>query len=244
MIENTKNYKQFIFIDSNRLIDQKHVRFLMDEIENNNLLFANPICVNNEYEVIDGQHRLLAAKNLNVEIYYIRNEKLKKTDMIAMNKTKKIWSNAEYLHYYVSEQYAEYIKLQRFIEENNINANIAISLCDQWRSQKASKRFKAGEFIFNDSFGRELIEKAKNIIELVNNKLGFKLFTKSSSFMKALCIFLSTTSVDYRLLYERVERQLPKIHPQTNVRSYLEMFVDIYNFKARGRAISFDEIEI
>ena len=38
-----------------------------------------PIVVNKKMEVMDGQHRLMAAKQLGVEIYYQEEKNLEKT---------------------------------------------------------------------------------------------------------------------------------------------------------------------
>lgn len=66
----TKDYGSFKEINSNREVDQRHVRSLVAAIEQKNLLHVNPIVCNADMEVIDGQHRLEAARALGVEIYY------------------------------------------------------------------------------------------------------------------------------------------------------------------------------
>ncbi len=88
MIKKTKNYEMFTFREDNReKIDQSHVQRLVFSIEKRNLLELRPIIVNEKFEVIDGQHRLMAAKFLDVEIFYQQEKKLDAKDIITMNIT-------------------------------------------------------------------------------------------------------------------------------------------------------------
>ena len=69
---NSKNYKQFKFILSNREINTKLLRKLIDNIK----LYGQttPIIVNVNKEIIDGQHRFYALMHLNKKIKYIINK--------------------------------------------------------------------------------------------------------------------------------------------------------------------------
>jgi ParB-like chromosome segregation protein Spo0J len=60
----------FKHIKGNRIPNLKHVRRLVDSIKKYGMK-CNPILVNEQMEVIDGQHRLLAAKETNSFVYYI-----------------------------------------------------------------------------------------------------------------------------------------------------------------------------
>lgn len=68
-MEKTKNYSLFKKYAKNRDIDGRHVEKLIASIKTANLLDCEPILVNEKMEVIDGQHRLEAAKSLNLDIY-------------------------------------------------------------------------------------------------------------------------------------------------------------------------------
>ena len=58
----TTDYDIFKGIVGNRKVEKKHVEMLTGAIDRNNLLNVRPIIVNEEMMVIDGQHRLEAAK--------------------------------------------------------------------------------------------------------------------------------------------------------------------------------------
>lgn len=67
----TSSYTRFNSMRGNRKVSERHVRSLVNSISNRNLLAANPILVDEAMNVIDGQHRLEAARKLNTPIYYI-----------------------------------------------------------------------------------------------------------------------------------------------------------------------------
>ena len=85
MIQKTKDYEMFKFRDDNRPLSQPHLKALIDSIKSKNLLEMRPIQVNAQFEVIDGQHRIAAAKALGVDIYYQVEESLNPEDIIRLN---------------------------------------------------------------------------------------------------------------------------------------------------------------
>lgn len=244
LIKETKDYTKFKFLDSNREIDEAHVKDLMAKMKNDNLLEVNPIQVNESFHVIDGQHRLKAAERLQIPVYYVQSARLREKHIINLNITKKTWSLQDYMHHHCVKQKEEYLKLKQFIEENNISLNLAITLCDTWRSAKAIQRFRDGDFVFNGKYGKELIDKANAIIELVKQRVGFKPFLRSTSFFKAICVMLTTSGVDHNHFFEKIDMQMPKVGHQTSVQLYLNMFIEIYNYKMKAGKISIDDIEI
>ena len=66
----TIEHNQFKSIKGNRAVSPPHVRSIIESITEHNYLFEFPISVTNDLEVIDGQHRLEAAKQLGKMIWY------------------------------------------------------------------------------------------------------------------------------------------------------------------------------
>lgn len=68
----TKDYSLFSFLKGNRAIDPKQVRFLMKLMKSagEHSLANFKIAINNNREIIDGQHRYESAVNLGHYIYY------------------------------------------------------------------------------------------------------------------------------------------------------------------------------
>ena len=65
----TNNYDIFKLMPNNRNVNLTHVGRL--KLSFKEMYLISPIIVNSRMEIIDGQHRLHAAKELNLPIYYI-----------------------------------------------------------------------------------------------------------------------------------------------------------------------------
>lgn len=69
-IRSTTNYDMFKMHPAGRKISKKHLGDLTESIKKQNHLDCSPILVNLNLEIVSGQHRFLAAKQLGVTIYY------------------------------------------------------------------------------------------------------------------------------------------------------------------------------
>jgi len=70
----TKDYSIFKKHESNRGIDQNNLKKIVNSIKAEDLLAFRPILVDAQMRVIDGQHRLEAARLLDLDVYYQRKE--------------------------------------------------------------------------------------------------------------------------------------------------------------------------
>jgi len=116
-IQQTTDYDQFDTIIANREVDQSHVNQLIRSIRQNDLLHINPIIVNKNKEVIDGQHRLEAAKQLKKPIYFIQDDKVDRRHIANLNTNQKNWSLIDYVNYYCVEKVQEFLDLSRLIRK-------------------------------------------------------------------------------------------------------------------------------
>ena len=66
----TNDYDIFQHIDGNRTVNQLHLKRLKDSI--NEEYIPVPIVVNNRYQIIDGQHRFEAVKEMKKPVYFIK----------------------------------------------------------------------------------------------------------------------------------------------------------------------------
>lgn len=115
-IEKTIDLSLFKRLEGNRPYNTSHVKRLIEAIGKNaeNTKF-NPILVNEHFEVIDGQHRLEAMKELDLPIFYIQAEGLSLKDAQDLNKLSKPWTPTDYAKSYAelgSKSYKAYLELK------------------------------------------------------------------------------------------------------------------------------------
>lgn len=117
IIENiyeTYDYDKFSFFNWNR--DVSRVEKLVKSMSDSGLLMI-PIVVNERFQIIDGQHRFIAAKELQLPIYYIIKEGYGLNEVISMNTSSSNWKQDDYVKCYAENGYYDYIILRELINE-------------------------------------------------------------------------------------------------------------------------------
>lgn len=235
MIKETTNYAQFKFRDDNRKqIDPAHVRKLAASIKMRNLLEMKPILVNKNFEVIDGQHRLLAAQQVGVPVFYSVEEKIEAKDLLLLNLSKS-WSTTDYVNYYAKNGYEEYKKLEEFAKFHQLAITLAVNLLSG-RNKQLFEKIRQGEFKFlqNEATITEL-SNCKEIRDKIVQLLTSKHWTFSSRFWKALIDIVKNPYYNHQKMLVNVENLITKIGQRASYNAYLDMLANVHNFRNQSK---------
>ena len=233
-IQSTKDYSIFKKHVSNRELTKPNIQRLIASIQSRNLLEFRPIIVNSHMEVIDGQHRLEAAKFLNVEIYYKIDAVSEMGDILLLNINQKTWGLDDYLKYYLSIKSEEYIKLKTFMTNQKIDIRQALRLINQ-SSSYGFKCFKSGRFKFPTETDfmdmMTLIESFHEVIALISNhKVDGKHICVRCKFKDVLLEFLRIPELKIETFKKKLLINLDKVRVCANSGEYHNMFKQIYNW--------------
>ncbi len=223
---NTTDYKQFKTLDSNRPVSEKHVQKLLKQISIKNLLRLNPIIVDKQKNIIDGQHRLEVAKRLKCPIYYIVDDEVCDNDIANLNSNKSNWSLPDYLKFYCSKGNENYIRLKKFIAKHpKVTVIVAIYITTNQNKQTLSTAYKDGLFVFDNE------EKASDLLAKVDD---FKEFDSrfERSFIVALEQCMTAPEYDHETMLRKVQMQPGKLKRQANQQQYVELLEEIFNYKS------------
>jgi hypothetical protein len=224
----------FKFRDDNRAsINQAHVEKLKKSISKRNLLHLKPIQVNGEMDIIDGQHRVLAAKDLGVDIWYEVDGSLAPEDIILMNISKS-WQMLDYLNYYVKHNYPEYVKLQKFMKEKQVSIQVALRLMSG-TTLAPKQAFKDGEFVFNQEVAFENLDLCQRTIDLIQRLKGNCAWTSSSKFWQSLLIVFRHPSFSEKKWFANLEMLINKITQKANSLDYINSFITVHNYRNQNR---------
>lgn len=113
----TNDYTLFKHIVANREIDDKHVNRLAKSITRKNLLYIRPLIVNERMQLIDGQHRLAAAKICKATVHYIKVDGLTKSDISVINTAQKNWTRSDFINFYAMDGNTSYKQLAAFLDK-------------------------------------------------------------------------------------------------------------------------------
>lgn len=234
MINRTKDYDIFIFRDDNReKIDQTHVGRIADSLRSRNMLDLKPILVNEKMEIMDGQHRVLAAKEAQVEIFYQIERAITPQDMLKLNLSKN-WTISDYLNFYCHHQYDEYLKLRNFIKKHNITLRVGITIA-LGESKKAFTDFRDGKFEFMDEDVKDYIDLCWETIHYLQKINGFSPYLNSSRFWKALIVLFKHSNFYKEKWIENMRRQTDHFNAKVSIKDYIKMLESIYNWKNQNR---------
>lgn len=230
----TRDYDKFVFNKKNRGVNKVHVSNLVESIQNNNLLFAQPILVNDKYEIIDGQHRLCAAQKLGERIYYIIKPGLSIEDAIALNINTKNWGYKDYMHYWIEQGNENYAYFKSFLHKYGISYSLSAGLLHRGEAasgNRITREFNNGQLEINY---REYAEEIGSIILDLSN---FSSFTNDRSFVIALHLAIQSGEFDPGVFRKKVELCPDKFTKCSDTDSYLRMMEDVINYHGRGKRI-------
>ncbi|MFA6057269.1 MAG: ParB N-terminal domain-containing protein [Taibaiella sp.] len=228
----TINYDQFKHLATNRPVDRAHVVQLVKRITKKNLLHLNPILVNREMEIIDGQHRLEAAKFLKLPIYFTVDGSVSQDDIADMNSAKKNWQLADYLNFYANKGVHEYLKFKNLCDRyRDYNASMLMAICSS-TGKRGSKDVIAGILDIGN------ISNADNILSKIDFfKKHFHL-AGSSRFIEAFLFILhSKEEYDHERMVQKVELSPFLLIPCADKNGYIKMLQSIYNRGVREENI-------
>lgn len=220
----TTDYNQFKRIKGNRIVVPGHATRLMTSISENNLLEDNPILVNAKLEVLDGQHRLDAAKKLGVEIYYKIGKAKNLTDVQRLNTYSRNWTMPDYLESYIEGGSSDYALLKAFMMKYQLPLGLSVAYLSgkEHMTPTLKKAYKEGTFeVVDEDFANEMAEK---VIEI--RKYCEENSWKDREFLSSLSVMW--THLTPEELVETVQLSGKKITRRATRIDYLRQFEDLY----------------
>jgi len=237
----TKNLSIFSSIDGNRVPNLIHVKRLTDSIRKYGMK-CNPILVNERLQVIDGQHRLLAAKEVQSEVYFIIIPGSNLTDVHTLNLNQKNWSRKDFMEGYANMGVIPYIKLRDFVKKNDdYSFNDCVSLCSNTstvasttsnsgnRKSSYKNTIEEGTWLGRDfGLGQEWANKIRMIKPYY---VGYN----RTVFVGTMITLLSNKNFDYSEFMHKLRIQPTALVDCANRDQYKTLIEDIYNFKRREK---------
>ena len=227
-VQTTFNYARFKFIKGNRLVDKGHVKRIKQSMSKQ--LLIEPIKVNENDEIIDGQHRFTAAKELGLPIHYYVDATCGIDAVQAHNTISKKWENKDFLNLYCVKGYSHYIAFAAFQQERK-EFDISVLLVIAQNAAFGggyTALFREGRFIFSD------IERAKTTVERLRD---FKDFAKYNEmrFVSAFVTLSSHAQYNHDRMAHKMERFGKFLQGCANRPQYLTALNEIYNYKVAAK---------
>lgn len=215
---------------------RNRIKRISDSMKNEGLL-PHAIIVTSKFIVVDGQHRLEAAKIAGKGIYYMIDESIPNTSKHIFeaakkyNRDAKVWSKADYINGIANQNNEDYKILQEFTKkysEFSLTDNMFFLMNSGTRGVDKVE-FANGKFKINDL--KKAHEWANNLLKL---KDYFPNGYNKATFVRTMLTIMEKKK-DFK--FDEFLHKL-KIRPTSlkvcgDKKSYAEMIEDIYNYKRR-----------
>lgn len=232
----------------NRKINPYHVALLKKVMEKYSFFPTEPIQINSDMEVIDGQHRLKGAKELGIPVFYMFDDDFSDEKMALINSTQLRWKISDFINSYAERGYPAYVELREtYSSLAAVYPWLTVANFLAWiggftgkLNARGVEDIKSGTFSFKleSEFKARIIE----ALDFLSEMREFSKLTKKLSTTRAFncAIFLCCRHPDFDI--GNVKTKIKHLKPATahckNSKEYAMALIEVYNaYRSKNRLI-------
>lgn len=238
-IQVTKNLGTFKNIDVNRdysnAPSRRRIGRIAASIKKNGFLPSRPIIVTSKFIIVDGQHRVEAARLAGSEVYFIVDTTIPNTAKgifeaaRSLNKDSKDWAKKDYMHGYSSMGNESYKTLEEFCNKYPMFTFTEQLMLLQNSGTKHANKAEFSEGKFNVKNLKTAEKWADNLLQL---KPYFEKGYNKSVFVRTLLtIAEKKKEFDFKEFIHKVKLRPNKLVLCGDKRGYSAMIDEIYNYR-------------
>lgn len=227
-VQSTKDHSIFRTQNGNRQVNKLHKSRIKESMKQNTLV--SPIIVNENYEIIDGQHRYEALKELNKPVQYIvaKGYGLKETQILNVNT--KNWNLNSFMDSYCDLGNKNYIAFREFYEEFDFSITASLIIASGSTNEATPVGpFRDGKLSFTDT--KDAYDRAEKITMLGKYNQKFN----EVVFVRTMMTLLLNDKFEYSQFLSKLKLQPNALQPMRSRQQYLLLIEDIYNYKSRNK---------
>lgn len=236
-VYSTTDYSKFKIFKGNRTINLHNLKRIKDSFSEKQLISI--VIVNEKYEIIDGQHRFTASKNLGLPVYYIICEGYGLDEIHTLNANSKDWTKKEYLDSYCQLKRKPYLKFKEFMslfpDLNFMSCYTLLTagiedvhktvIIDGKTKSIRAKAFENGDFEVVDwDFA---VDSARKIMMVKPFYEGFK----RRSFVAAMIKLFKNDAYNHADLLTKLKYNSVSLVDCNSYSQYLLLIEEIYNYR-------------
>lgn len=231
-LEQTIDYARFITNYEQRSIDERHAKRIAENIAHVGFLPSKPIqCYKKggKLMVVDGHHRLEAAKAAKSPVFYVVESDRCQQTMAAENFLVKKWTQEDYIRLYASRGIEDYKLLLQYKD-----IGIPVGMAASMMIYNAASSGNANAAVQNGTFKIKTTWLVDKVAELIQEFGEVNPAAKSRPFIAAIskCIMCEGFSCD---TFIRRMRENPLMLEKTSNEEQMLMQIEsVYNFRSRN----------
>ena len=224
----TRDYTRFKAIKGNRLLNEKKIDRIIEDIQSGlDMLKYCPIIVDEHMNVIDGQHRLYVARKLKSNIWYVIADEKSLYDIAKINSNTERWKTADFINCYTMQGNKHYEVLAAFMERYKFPLSVSLDLLAEKKAKNAGADvkvrllFEQGKFKTTEAG----TDRAQKIAERV---ISFK-HTTSRPFILAIIDLMDGGKCDFAIMLKKLNENPDELKQCGDKKTYLISLESIYN---------------
>lgn len=222
LIQATLDYSLFHRIESNREINNPHLIKLKKSIQKKNYLYLFPIIINKDMEIVDGQHRLHAAMDLKLPVFYMIDDKITKADIAMVNSNRKTWGPMDYIEYFAKEGNESYIKLLDIKSKYPIGISAAVTIISDNCGNNSTGGGSASTMLKTGDINHNNYDLAMAILRFCSSLKNDCDFSFKREFIISFKDLLLTTDLTQPQVFSKIKERM-----QPDVESMRSVIMDI-----------------
>jgi len=228
-VHTTTDYFLFKSIDGNRNINKLHLSRLKDSMQKNYLFTI--ILVNENYEIIDGQHRFTVIEELGLPLNYIIVKGYGLKEVHILNATSKKWDSQDYMEGYCNMGLKDYLIYRDFKNKYGFGHNECQALLSDHKNVGGSKVKSFYDGTFKVVNLKEAERKAQLIITIKPYYEGYN----RKTFVLSLLRLFNHPNFEFTELIAKLKVQPTALQNCSDVDDYIVLIEEIYNYKRRDK---------
>ena len=230
----SQDYNKFKILEGNRDILPTKIKKLKESISNGlDLLNYCPIIINENWEIIDGQHRYTVSKELGRPVFYVVMRKEMHIKQVAeMNMNTDKWKAIDFVDCFQKMGNDHYKKLYAFIINQGYNPSLSASLLMKNVPNDSGQTMihvKSGTFkVKYEEEVMQFLEWTRPLDKYVDKP-------KSRAFLGAMKELKESGDFKLETLLKKLESSGDRITQQATKNNYLSAIEDAYNYHNKIR---------
>ena len=226
-VHTTTDYFLFKPLDGNRTKNLLHINRLKKSMSEQYLFTI--IIVNENYEIIDGQHRFDVIAELKLPLHYVVCKGYGLQEVHRLNQLSKNWNADDYLNGYCNLGYEDYLIYRNFKDKHKIGHNECMSLLMDSRPSHINVHFNSGLFKVKSLSSAEKFMSKLSLIE------PYYTDCKRRTFIYSLMTLFKNPNFEFTEFIQKLKIQPTALQNCTSVEQYTELIEEIYNYKRRDK---------
>lgn len=244
-IYSTTDYGKFKFTLCNRRINEPNLRAIIRSMQK--MFLISVVIVNERFEVIDGQHRVVSAKKLGLPVYYTICPGYGMDETRHLNKAMRKWAGEDHIHSWANSGKQAYVELIEFRKQfPDLTLSTAKALLTGVKRGTSFYRDESGANISAQDIenGEMRIRNVTHAYITARRIMDFKDHFKNFSdrtFVNALLSIMSKRSYNHKRMMHKLG--LPKSPPLEkcgNDMQYRILLQEIFNTREPEKSKVYD----